>query len=129
MFFSVFIASTFYLSPFAKKAQRQWVERVEERLKLTSYMLGDMKAVKMLGLSDRMYSMIQKLRELELVTSTKFRKLLLWQLFLCTSTRTEQIERKCSKGNMSLTDCSKFTPVLGHRRNLCGLCCRGALPA
>lgn len=84
----MFIASIFYLSPFAKKAQREWVERVEERLKLTSYMLGDMKAVKLLGLSDRMYSMIQKLRELELKTSTKFRKLLLWQLFLCTSTRT-----------------------------------------
>ena len=78
-----FIACTLYSSRFSKTFQRQWVEKVEARLKLTSYMLGDMKAVKMLGLTKRMDFMIQKLREVELVTSAAYRKLVVLQVFLC----------------------------------------------
>lgn len=47
-------------------------------------MLGDMKAVKMLGLSDIMFTVIQKLRIDEINTSKGFRKLLIVRIVLCT---------------------------------------------
>ncbi|KAM7219313.1 P-loop containing nucleoside triphosphate hydrolase protein [Rhypophila decipiens] len=63
-------------------AQRTWVERVETRVAVTADMLGDMKAVKMLGLSNVLRSMISHLRELELKTSEKFRSLLVYQILV-----------------------------------------------
>lgn len=67
----------------AKKAQVAWIEKVQERLKITSTMLDDMKAVKMLGLSAIMSDMIQKLRQVEIQTSKVYRKLLVWNVLLC----------------------------------------------
>lgn len=46
-------------------------------------MLGDMKAVKMLGLTDVLFSIISVLRKLELKTSTKLRKLIFIQVSIC----------------------------------------------
>jgi hypothetical protein len=64
-------------------AQRRWIEKVQERLRVTSAMLGDMKAVKMLGLSPAILPIIQDLRINEINTSRSFRKLLIATLIMC----------------------------------------------
>ena len=71
------------MSKAAKAAQVAWIEKVQERLRITSTMLDDMKAVKMLGLSTVMSNMIQKLRKVEIQTSKVYRKLLVWNVLLC----------------------------------------------
>lgn len=45
-------------------------------------MLGDMKAVKMLGLSEVLNNVVSKLRLVELQTSERFRTLLTWQILV-----------------------------------------------
>lgn len=65
------------------EAQKQWNKRVEKRLAVTSSMLGDMKAVKMLGLTDILFTLISKFRKIELKTSERFRKLIIWQVVFC----------------------------------------------
>ncbi|KAK2616711.1 hypothetical protein QQS21_000323 [Conoideocrella luteorostrata] len=78
----VFIGATLPLSASTSTAQRLWVEKVEDRLRLTSHMLENIKAVKMLGLSQKLSSIVQGLRHAEIVASTAFRKLLIWRIVL-----------------------------------------------
>ncbi|EGZ74846.1 P-loop containing nucleoside triphosphate hydrolase protein [Neurospora tetrasperma FGSC 2509] len=61
-------------------AQAAWNERVQKRVAVTANMLGDMKAVKMLGLTGVLGNIIEGLRRAELKTSEKFRKYLLWNI-------------------------------------------------
>lgn len=61
----------------------RWIERIQERLRITTTILGDMKAVKMLGLGRVMTNVLQKLRVKEVETSKSFRKLLVTTLLLC----------------------------------------------
>ncbi|KAJ5728595.1 multidrug resistance-associated protein [Penicillium malachiteum] len=70
------------ISTMSKSSQKRWIERVETRLELTTIMLSNMKAVKMLGLSETLRNLVDSLRKVELQTSRKFRKLLIWQIFL-----------------------------------------------
>ncbi|PWY72279.1 putative multidrug resistance-associated protein [Aspergillus heteromorphus CBS 117.55] len=56
-------------------AQKAWVGKVQTRIAATSAMLGDMKAVQMLGLTDVLFGLITKLRQAELATSSHFRRL------------------------------------------------------
>jgi hypothetical protein len=65
------------------RAQKQWIERVQDRLAVTSSMLGKMKTVQMLGLNDVLFKLISRLRQVEVETSAQFRKLLIWQIALC----------------------------------------------
>ncbi|KAF6834852.1 ABC transporter [Colletotrichum musicola] len=78
----VFIAAMSKISVPTQKAQTRWIERIQERLKVTTAMLGEMKAVKMLGLTKVMDSSVQKLRNDEISTSKSFRKLLVATLLL-----------------------------------------------
>ena len=71
------------MSNFSKKAQVAWIEKVQDRLRVTSNMLDDMKAVKMLGLSTIISNTIQRLRRVEIQTSKVYRKLLVWNVLLC----------------------------------------------
>ncbi|KAI8238519.1 ABC transporter atnG [Colletotrichum sp. SAR 10_96] len=64
------------------KAQTVWIERLQKRVAVTATMLGDMKAIKMLGLPEVLSSVILQLRRVELSGSEKFRKLLLWQVLV-----------------------------------------------
>ncbi|KAB8206354.1 P-loop containing nucleoside triphosphate hydrolase protein [Aspergillus parasiticus] len=73
----VCLCGTFLISTRMATAQRAWVEKVQVRLTVTSTMLGNIKAVKMLGLTDVLYQMLSSLRQIELNTSQRFRKLLL----------------------------------------------------
>ena len=54
-------------------AQRAWNERIENRVAVTASMLSDMKAVKMLGITGVLRSVILQLRDDELKASEKFR--------------------------------------------------------
>lgn len=46
-------------------------------------MLHDMKAVKMLGISDKLFDSVSGLRREELKASERFRVLILWQIAIC----------------------------------------------
>ncbi|CAI7606472.1 unnamed protein product [Penicillium pancosmium] len=77
---SLAILATFPLSKTSCSAQLRWIERVQERLTVVSSMLHDMKAVKMLGISDKLFDSVSGLRREELKASERFRVLILWQI-------------------------------------------------
>jgi ATP-binding cassette subfamily C (CFTR/MRP) protein 1 len=79
----VCIAVTSRVSLLRQTAQTRWIEKIQERLQVTSSLLGDIKAVKMLGLTQVMSSLVQKLRVDEINTSKSFRKLLVTTLLFC----------------------------------------------
>ncbi|KAL4985081.1 hypothetical protein BDW68DRAFT_189949 [Aspergillus falconensis] len=81
----VFISATFKVSSLTNKFQRLWIEKVEDRLRLTSYTLENIKAVKMLGLSEKIFTILQGLRHAEIATSAVFRKLLIGTITLSNS--------------------------------------------
>ncbi|KAF9875181.1 ABC transporter [Colletotrichum karsti] len=64
------------------KAQTTWIEWVQKRVAVTATMIGDMKAIKMLGLHDVLSKVVLELRRVEISKSTRFRKLLLWQILV-----------------------------------------------
>lgn len=64
-------------------AQKDWVVQVQRRMATTLTMLGNMKAIKMLGLNEALYTAVSNLREAELKTSEVFRKLLICTVTLC----------------------------------------------
>ncbi|KAI0170239.1 ABC transporter [Pestalotiopsis sp. NC0098] len=70
------------LSNSAKTAQKLWIEKVQERLRITSAMLDDMKAVKMLGLSSVTSEIVESLRRAEIEKSEVYRKLMCWNVGL-----------------------------------------------
>lgn len=73
------------------KAQSQWIERVQKRLATTSSMLGDIKALQMLGLSDVLSTIVTKLRDIEVQTSLRYRKLVLLQVVICEYMEFEKL--------------------------------------
>ncbi|KAL0775841.1 hypothetical protein CaCOL14_007128 [Colletotrichum acutatum] len=79
----VFIAATSRISLATKLAQMRWIEKIQKRLRVTTVILGDIKAVKILGLGQVMTNVLQKLRVDEVETSKSFRKLLVTTLLLC----------------------------------------------
>ncbi|KAJ5085131.1 hypothetical protein N7532_009902 [Penicillium argentinense] len=76
------IAGTIPVSTKSNTAQRGWIERVQDRLAVISSMLQDMKSVKMLGISEKLFDSISGLRKKELQVSERFRILILWELAL-----------------------------------------------
>ncbi|KAI8290846.1 ABC transporter atnG [Colletotrichum sp. SAR 10_98] len=78
----VFIAIMSKISVASRTAQMRWIEKIQERLRVMTIVLGEMKAVKMLGLTDVMSKTIQRLRTDEINTSKSFRKLLVATLLL-----------------------------------------------
>ncbi|KAM3513105.1 hypothetical protein MY11210_003217 [Beauveria gryllotalpidicola] len=76
-----FVLLTFVVASLAKNYQRAWIEKVQERLRLTTNMLANMRTVKMLGLSPRMFSLLYKARDVEIETSTRYRWTLIGQIF------------------------------------------------
>jgi hypothetical protein len=56
---------------------------IQRRVGMTSSMLGSMKSVKMMGLSDVLFESLQSQRVWELGLSKKFRDLNTWRLLLC----------------------------------------------
>ena len=81
----VFIGITTKISVIQKRKQRLWIEAIQERLRTTTSLLGSLGPIKMLGLTDTVSNMIQKLRRDEIKASTAYRKVLLSVLLLCKS--------------------------------------------
>ena len=80
----VFIGATTKLSAAANATQVRWIEKVQERLRVTSHVLDNIKSIKMSGLTAIMTSAIEKLRSDEVTTSEGYRTVLVVMLLLCT---------------------------------------------
>lgn len=81
----VCILATTPVSARCGEAQKKWVGHIQERLAVTTAMLGDIKAVKMLGLEIVLFDIINKYRKVELSASKRFRKLIVGVVMLCKS--------------------------------------------
>lgn len=62
--------------------QLLWAAATQRRVTAVSYVVGCMKGVRMLGLSDTVFRMLTKLRELEVAANQHIRRLLVWVLLL-----------------------------------------------
>ncbi|KAH7388905.1 ABC transporter [Cadophora sp. MPI-SDFR-AT-0126] len=62
-------------SSYVTTRQKVWLEAIQKRVNFTSETLGSMKSVKMLGLTDKLGSIMQTMRERELNLSKRFRRL------------------------------------------------------
>ncbi|KAJ5655123.1 ABC transporterintegral membrane type 1 [Penicillium lividum] len=78
----VCILATTPVSARCGEAQKKWVGHIQERLAVTTAMLGDIKAVKMLGLEIVLFDIINKYRKVELSASKRFRKLIVGVVML-----------------------------------------------
>lgn len=63
----------------------QWNEAVQTRIDVTARTLGQMKELKLLGLTDKLTTLIQKLRATEIQISTKYRIKLMMILSICNT--------------------------------------------
>ena len=71
----VFIASSFAMGNAVSSRQKDWLQATEKRINFTTSILGSIRNVKFLGLTEIMSSMVEALRMEELEVSKKFRKL------------------------------------------------------
>lgn len=78
----VFIGITSQISVATQNAQVAWIEKVQERLRATTSLLGDIKAIKMLALPQVVSRLLTNLRTNEIKTSKTFRELLVATLML-----------------------------------------------
>ncbi|KAJ5511325.1 ABC transporter integral membrane type 1 [Penicillium expansum] len=76
------------LAQFIGMAKKRWMRGIQTRVDVTASVLASMKEVKMLGLSDIVANMIQKLRITELDLSKQYRRLLAIQTFIAMNTAT-----------------------------------------
>ncbi|KAH6604280.1 hypothetical protein Trco_007726 [Trichoderma cornu-damae] len=81
----VFIVVTSQISVFTQAAQVAWIEKVQDRLRATTSLLGDVKAIKMLALPQVVSELLTNLRKNEIKTSKTFRELLVATLILSLS--------------------------------------------
>ncbi|KAL4876404.1 P-loop containing nucleoside triphosphate hydrolase protein [Aspergillus karnatakaensis] len=79
---------TLHLARFIGPAKKRWMKGIQTRVDITAAVLGSMKEVKMLGLSDVVANMIQNLRVKELDLSKQYRILLTIQTFIAMNTAT-----------------------------------------
>ncbi|KAK0370729.1 ABC transporter [Colletotrichum limetticola] len=73
--FVVLLATAFLAFP-TGKASAEWIKASQDRVSTTSKTLGNIKWLKISGLNDVAFSVIQKLRTIELEVSKRFRVLL-----------------------------------------------------
>ncbi|KAJ5968505.1 ABC transporter integral membrane type 1 [Penicillium viridicatum] len=77
-----------HLAQFIGPAKKRWMRGIQTRVDVTASVLASMKEVKMLGLSEIVANMIQKLRITELDLSKQYRRLLAIQTFIAMNTAT-----------------------------------------
>jgi ATP-binding cassette, subfamily C (CFTR/MRP), member 1 len=63
------------VATYVTSRQKIWLEAIQDRINFTSEILGSMVSVKMLGLTNKMASIIQAMRVRELDLSKRFRRL------------------------------------------------------
>ncbi|KAJ5925239.1 hypothetical protein N7454_007878, partial [Penicillium verhagenii] len=71
----IFIAASFAMGNAVTTRQKDWLQATEKRINFTTSILGSIRNVKYLGLTEIMRNMIDTLRIEELKASTKFRQL------------------------------------------------------
>ncbi|TIA11583.1 putative multidrug resistance protein [Aureobasidium pullulans] len=71
-------ANAFWVGPRMRKHRPRWNAAIQERVALTSSLLKDMGALKMLGLTSRMRSLLQDQRKVELAKSVAVRYCIIW---------------------------------------------------
>ncbi|CAI7568615.1 unnamed protein product [Penicillium glandicola] len=76
------ILATAPVSARCGEAQKKWVGHIQERLAVTTAMLEDMKAVKMMGFEVVLFDIITRYRKVELSASRRFRKLIVGVVML-----------------------------------------------
>lgn len=64
---------SFLMSSYADKAQVSWMEATQERVGATAKAIAGMRSIKLLGLSDGVFTLLQKLRDAELHSARHFR--------------------------------------------------------
>ncbi|KAH8760347.1 ABC transporter type 1, transmembrane domain-containing protein [Diaporthe sp. PMI_573] len=64
---------SFLMSSYADNAQVSWMEATQERVGATAKAIADMRSIKLLGLSDGVFALLQKLRDAELHSARHFR--------------------------------------------------------
>lgn len=67
-----------YMAQNLRGGQRSWNEATQARISMTSSILGSMKSIKMLGISDFIFNDIQRLRKKELDAAGRVR----WMMVL-----------------------------------------------
>ncbi|KAF2480400.1 P-loop containing nucleoside triphosphate hydrolase protein [Neohortaea acidophila] len=77
-----FIGLTGRLSVAANNAQQRWIGKVQERLRLTTSFLDGVKSLKLLGLTEKMSTIIQSARVEEIKASEGYRRVLIGMLLL-----------------------------------------------
>lgn len=82
------------IAGFITSRQKAWLVTIQRRINYTSGILGSMKNVKMLGLTNQLSTNIQQLRSSELATSKRYRRVQSLNISLGKSSTT----RRCSKG-------------------------------
>lgn len=85
--FKVSTAATFRTAAFIDSRQKIWLQAVQTRVNYTAKVMGDLKSVKMLGLSDEFQKNIQGKRDVELDLSKKYRRLASFNICLGTLAR------------------------------------------
>ncbi|KAF2450312.1 P-loop containing nucleoside triphosphate hydrolase protein [Karstenula rhodostoma CBS 690.94] len=68
-----------------KARMRLYAAATERRITAIAYVVGNMKGVRMLGLSDTVFQMLTKLRHAEVDASIYFRKLIVWVTLISNS--------------------------------------------
>ncbi|CAN8098015.1 unnamed protein product [Discula destructiva] len=68
------------VSSFARPSMISWTKRTEERVKLTSAVVGSMKPVKMSGLAGAVAALLQRFRADEISAGTGFRTIMLFSV-------------------------------------------------
>ncbi|KAI5267437.1 putative multidrug resistance protein [Aureobasidium subglaciale] len=71
-------ANAFWVGPQMKKYRPRWNAAIQQRVALTASLLKDMKALKMLGLTNRMQALLQDQRKSELDKSINVRTCTIW---------------------------------------------------
>jgi len=72
---TVVTAVTLKTATYVTARQKSWFESIQDRINFTTHILGSVKSVKMLGLTEKFETMIQALRDTELEVSKRFRRL------------------------------------------------------
>jgi hypothetical protein len=75
--------TSLWLSSLVGRRQGKWLAAIQTRLNTTSVMLGSIKGIKMIGLTDLLSSVITKLRVEEIQSSIQYRGLIVNSIVLC----------------------------------------------
>lgn len=65
------------ISALAEPRQKMWLEAIERRVDITAQVLRSVKDLRMTGLTDQLYKIVQTMRDHEVKMSERFRRLLI----------------------------------------------------